>query len=120
MAAELPSFRSPRALLDAYKRGARFPIQFSKHALERYVDMHLSKDEVAECVHRPGSVTYQEKYDAVLLNRDRITVSVKLDEEGRPFAATILWRTNSLWEAAARVGKLGDGRHLRHLPHLPA
>jgi hypothetical protein len=114
MIQQFRSYPDTRRFRTAYIRGERPRLSFSQHAAQRFAEMRITEGELFEALAKPLHVGYSAKYDAVTIQGERITVSVMLDRYGYPEVATILWRTQEDWKAAADRGHMGEGRRVKH------
>lgn len=83
---------------------------FSKHALERILDMDVPPSEVRRCLENPVEVGMSHRGDGRLLYfGDRITCIVN---EDTLLVVTVVWRTLDYWKKDLRRGEYG-GRSVR-------
>jgi hypothetical protein len=118
----LRTYRNENSLLVAYRNGDRPKVLMTYHFYARFAAMkaqaNLTADEVTNAICSPERIGFTASYDAMLLQHGRVTVSVVLDADGYPTAATLLWRTAEDWLES--YGKRPvDGREARaDLSHL--
>lgn len=95
-------YESVDDLLDAYERGERPALVFSKHALLRGVEMSaqlgLTPEEIRLTVVDPWTFALSRKHaGAMNLARGRVCLGVTLAEDGSPLVTTIVWRRQGDW-----------------------
>ena len=83
---------------------------FTKHALERILDMDLAPDEVRKCLEFPWRVhpSVQDEGRSLYYG-DRITCVVRDDTL---LVVTVVWRTDEAWKTDIELGEYG-GREYR-------
>jgi hypothetical protein len=116
-------FETARDLQSAYLSGRRPFLTWSAHALRRFNTMKaqgLTADEVSDAVCTPTRIGFSRQYNTVLLQADRVTLSVAVGEnDGWPVVLTVLWATADDWQDSYRRGAV-EGRAPRaDLSHLP-
>lgn len=83
---------------------------FTKHALERILDMDLPPDEVRRCLELPRDVEETHAGDnRSMFFGERITCVVSNETNE---VVTVLWRTPKYWQEDLSRGEYG-GRSLR-------
>lgn len=98
-------------------------IRFTKHALERALEMGVEGEELRDCLLKPEEVFWTHKYQMHNYRRGRVTCGVD-SSSGVLVVITVLWTTAHDWRAdAARGGDLAaSGREVRsgvEMAHLP-
>ena len=83
---------------------------FSRHALERILDMDLPPEEVRHCLEFPNVIEQSSRGDGrSLYYGDRITCVVLNDQLE---VVTVVWRTDEAWKSDLELGQYG-GREYR-------
>lgn len=91
------------------------PVEFTRHAIQRMLEMEITADEVRRLILNPEEVYDSKKYPgSVCHRRGRFSMAFRLDEgRGRYVVTTLLFATQREWLRADREGMLGDDRALR-------
>lgn len=76
---------------------------FTKHALQRALEMALEADELREAYENPDSVRWSVKYENWTYTKGRVTLAVAHDDNGSAAILTILWATPELWAQDAQL-----------------
>lgn len=91
---------------------AVLPLEMTKHAIDRALDMAIEGEEIREAFIHPERIYWLPRHEAWTYQRGRIALGVR--EEGKThLVLTILWATDEAWVEDAVKAPLMEGRELR-------
>jgi hypothetical protein len=94
-------------------------LQFTKHAIERALDMDVPGDEIRACYERPTNTYLSRKHDSYTFQRGRLALAIRRDQEtGDDVVLTVLWATAEAWEHDYQQGAVADRPPRDDLSHL--
>lgn len=95
-------------------------VSFSDHALERLVEMKVSAHVVRLALTEPDQIVPSVKYaPGNYYVRGALALAVQQGRGGRLHVVTAVFSSNKAWKTAAKQGRLGADRRVRHIPGLP-
>lgn len=95
-------------------------VAFSRHALERLLEMAMPAPHIYLTLTSPEEVVDAKSYaGAQNFRRGDLTLGVVTEDDGCLVVVTALYSTRTGWERAEREGRLGDGRSYRPDVNLP-
>lgn len=84
---------------------------FSRHALERLLDMDVRPDEVRECLESPTDIIESNRGDNRSMYYGRRITCIVNNESND--VVTVVWRTKEFWAEDILVNGEYDGRTYR-------
>lgn len=94
-------------------------LQFTKHAIERALDMNVPGEEIRACYEQPTNTYFSQKHGSWTYQRGRLALALKRDEEtGDDAIVTVLWATAEAWENDYQQGAVSDRPPRSDLSHL--
>lgn len=90
-------------------------VTFSKHALQRALDMGVEGHDITAALTKPEYGYWSRKHSGWCATSGRVSVAFRADveDEGRWVVLTTLWATEEAWEDDAAKAPLPDGRELK-------
>lgn len=105
----------PKNYLDQCPRPELTDLIFTRHAIDRMLDMAVEGEEVRKVFTAPRFGYWSRKHEAWVLESGRLTVGYReaADHPGKWAVLTVLWRTDAEWARDAAIAPLPKGRYVR-------
>lgn len=91
---------------------------FSKHAIQRALDMAVEPEEIQDAIHRPDRIGWSPKYGNELWTAGRVTLAVA-EQGDDEVVVTILWSSERAWRDDYEIAPMPEGRKSRRTMFIP-